>query len=172
MKIQCVRLLQIKLTILMEHRIEWQKRRNTRLQRIENNILPEYPSTLFENFTRPSGVDIESRRISRTTEYKWVHLQRKEQRKSSGDKQRAKPHYYSSPPCLLSPSSFGIKILHLHARASSTKTRKFNRSYLYCIQSEIVGRIISIQYTVLLNRSLVSVVSPSTNLVIVLITIY
>lgn len=71
----------IKPILSTEHRIESQTRRNTRLQRIENNILPEYPSTLFENFTRPSGVDIESRRISRTTEYKWVRLQREEQRK-------------------------------------------------------------------------------------------
>lgn len=72
-------------------------------------------------------MDIESRRISRTIEYKWVHLQRKEQRKKGGrrDKQRAKSHYYSLSLGFFHPlRSFEIKILHLNTRLSLTNGLK------------------------------------------------
>lgn len=109
----------IKPILSTEHRIESQTRRNTRLQRIENNILPEYPSTLFENFTRPSGVDIESRRISRTTEYKWVRLQREEQRK------RERVQGTNSEPNLI---IIPLPLVSFHPRSLESK------SYIYTLE--------------------------------------
>lgn len=75
-------------------------------------------------------MDIESRRISRTIEYKWVHLQRKEQRKKETREEGQTASQISLLFLALSLGffhplrSFEIKILHLNTRLSLTNGLK------------------------------------------------
>lgn len=75
-------------------------------------------------------MDIESRRISRTIEYKWVHLQRKEQRKKETREEGQTASQISLLFLALSLDffhplrSFEIKILHLNIRLSLTNGLK------------------------------------------------
>lgn len=75
-------------------------------------------------------MDIESRRISRTIEYKWVHLQRKEQRKKETREEEQTASQISLLFLALSLGffhplrSFEIKILHLNTRLSLTNGLK------------------------------------------------